>query len=306
MALPTPGRADDQLTGHHEDEGDRRGHTQPGGDVWGGAGEGDKQSLTHPAQPIGPGRVACHRVDVLHPVHRLEQQRPGGGERCEEDLAPKSRAKEENGHRYEGHRWDGAEKLDDDPHLAVEEGNGSDQHPHWYRHQSGDAETHRPPPKGRPHRLPELGGDRLVGQRPEDLARRGKPSAPAAIPAWRRARTPPAQRQPRRCQAPTRGAAPRAGRRRSPDPPSSERRQHGPTSSIRLHPETTRTREGDHGTHPHWILADQSAHGPNGGLDCRRLRGRWWDGYRRPGAPAPGGRQRDHGSRVRNHRRSRW
>ena len=113
--------ADDQLRGDREDQRRRRRDPQARGDVGHGAHQGHAQDPVRPPDPERARRLELQRIEVAGAVDRLDQQRPRGRERDQEDLALQPGAVDQDRERDQRDGRHRAQELDHRPRRVVED-----------------------------------------------------------------------------------------------------------------------------------------------------------------------------------------
>ena len=157
-------RADHELGRDDQDERDRGGDPQTGGDVRQRAREGDAEHATGAPQAEGARRVRRHRVGVLHPVEGLNEDLPHGREGGEEDGAAQPGAIDQDRERDQRNRGHRAQELDHRAQGPVEHPAGSEEDPERDPDRRRDREAERPALERVEHRRPETCCGRLVGE----------------------------------------------------------------------------------------------------------------------------------------------
>jgi hypothetical protein len=173
-ALADAGSAADQLGDDVDDQRDRHGDAQAGGDERGGAGQDHHEEPAGAAHPQHRRGVPDDRVEGADAVADLDDQRPEHGERDERELHRERRAPQHQAGRQDRDHRDGLEELDHADHRPVGEPVQRDEGADQERGGDADRQPDRPAFQRLPHRGPQRGRRREAPQRGRRLRHGGE------------------------------------------------------------------------------------------------------------------------------------
>jgi hypothetical protein len=161
-ALADAAAAADQLRDDVNDQRDRDGDAQAGGDERRRARQDDREELARAAHPQHGRGVADDGVQGPDAVADLDDERPEHRERDERELHRERRAPQHQADRQDRDHRDGLEELDHADDAAVGEAVHADERANQQRGDDADDQAERPALEGLAERRPQGGAVRLV------------------------------------------------------------------------------------------------------------------------------------------------